>query len=73
MAGAFVRLAIFHWEFCMSNLFRFIEKEGLVTVKAFFQLAELQGIKLGFEDSKLLEKQCRDKPGSQNIRYKEAL
>jgi len=49
------------------------KKEGLVTVKAFFQLAELQGIKLGFEDSKLLGKQCRDKPGSQNIRYKEAL
>ena len=49
------------------------ERDGLVAVKAFYQLLELQGIKLGFEDSSALEKQCRDKPGSQNIRYKEAL
>ena len=44
-----------------------------MAVKAFYQLLELQGIKLGFEDSSVLEKQCRDKPGSQNVRYKEAL
>ena len=50
-----------------------VGKEGTISSMAFYQLLELQGVKLGFEDRRLLEKQSRDKPGSKNVVYKQAL
>ena len=51
----------------------FLEKEGHIASQAFFQLLQLQGVKVTASDQETLQKQFRDKTSADKIKYKEAL